>query len=221
MKAHFRHAYTRADGRHFSATNVTAHCSGNPPSFSFWNPKLKNTPPANWPIKDEVQKNWTAEEIERILEAVGFLPSEMSRDDIRQLTRMAKSILFPNPASADHNGNIVFYDNSFDDQHNLAQILAHEIAHRIYDSLSDDDRQSYRFAGGWVDLNVGKGSPDYVLTRTGMVDPDSANSIEEDFSNNVEFFLFNPLKLKDVSPGPYNWISKHFGGNFKLGKGLP
>jgi hypothetical protein len=54
-----------------------------------------------------------------------------------------------------------------------------------------------------------------------MVDPDSANSVEEDFSNNVEFYLFNPSKLKDVSPGAYNWIQSHFGAKFKLGKGSP
>ena len=134
---------------------------------------------------------------------------------------MTKSIYFPNPASGNRSGDIVLYDNAFDEDHNLSEILAHELSHRIFDSLSSDDTESYRSAAGWINVSGDKNAPNYTLLRKKVVAPDSTDSIEEDFSNNVEFFLFNPSNLQDVSPSAYNWISKHFGANFKLGKGSP
>jgi hypothetical protein len=220
VKAYFRKAYTRSDGRHFKATTVTAHCSDNPPGYSFWIQKIKETALTNWPIKSEVAKLWSEEELERIIEALGYLPTAMQRDDISGIYRMERSVYFPNPASGDFNGDIAVYDSAFDQTNNLSQVLAHEIAHRIFSSLSPEEVKSYLYAAGWV--NVGTDThPDYELLREKTVDPDSKNSINEDFANNVEFFLFNPKKLQGFAPGAYNWISGHFGATFRLGKGFP
>ena len=221
VRSHFRKAYTRADGKHFSASKVAAHCSDNPPSYSYWKPRLKSGIPPEWPLKGETAKPWSDDEIEKIIEALGYLPNEMKRNDILGIYRMGRSIFYPNPASADRVGNIAVYDQAFSSAHNLAQVLSHEIAHRIFETLGRDDFERYSFAAGWIARNDSNGSKEYVLLRKKMVDSDSSDSVEEDFSNNVEFYLFNPAKLKDVSPEAFNWISRHFGANFKVGKGSP
>lgn len=132
---------------------------------------------------------------------------------------MAKSIYFPNLASSDRIGDLVIYDSAFDETRNLAQILAHEIAHRIFESLSDEDIESYRFPAGWINVSTLE-NPILVLTRKSAVKENSYNNIEEDFANNIEFYLFNRAKLQEISPGAYNWIKNHFGAKFKSGKGV-
>ena len=221
VKSHFRRSYIRTDGRRFKATRVKAHCSDNPPGFAFWNPKLKETSPKNWPLNSERSKKWKEEERERVLEALGYLPKQMSEEPVQSISRMERSVSYPNSASGDRDGNIILYDNAFDDDKNLGQILAHEILHRDYERLSAEDKESYSFAAGWVNISANPVTPEFVIARKGLVAPDSANSIEEDYCNNTEAFLFNPSKLKEVSPSSYNWISKHFGATFKLGKGSP
>ncbi len=43
-------------------------------------------------------------------------------------------------------------------------------------------------------------------------------SIEEDFSKNIELYLFEPAKLKATNPAVYNWIRRKYGAKFKLRK---
>jgi hypothetical protein len=54
-----------------------------------------------------------------------------------------------------------------------------------------------------------------------VVANDSVSDPSEDFANNVGGFLFDPAKLQGVSPEAYKWIERHFGANFRLGKGHP
>ena len=138
---------------------------------------------------------------------------------IKGLYRMQKSIYYPNAASGDSAGDIVLYDTAFDLQHNLSQVLAHELAHLVYSGLSPDERDDYRFATQWFDMGKSSDQPAWVCLRKGFVEPDGADSPSEDFSNNVEYYLFNPDRLKAVTPQAYDWIKRHFGANFKLGKG--
>jgi hypothetical protein len=218
VKAHFRHAYFKADGTHVRATTVSAHCSDNPPGYAFWIEKLKTGSPEQWPNKKENPRPWTVEQKERVLEALSVFPIQMQRQDIRGIFRMDRSAFFPNSMSGDHRGNIVIYDNAFEEKGNLSQELAHEISHRIFDSLSSDDLEAYRWAAAWFNVSEDPFRPDYQLLRMKVVEPDSANSVEEDFSNNLEYFLFNPTKLQEVSPAVYSWIATRFGDKFRIRK---
>jgi hypothetical protein len=151
-----------------------------------------------------------------------YLPKEMAIDAVHGLYRMGRSVSFPNAASGNKFGDIVLYDNAFEGSKNLARIVAHEIAHRMFDSLSDEDKDGYRIYAEWLDVNttLSKG-PKYFLTRQKTAEPDSSNSDDEDFSNNIEHFLFNPKKLFETSPKVYEWIARRFGDKFKIGKGRP
>ena len=59
----------------------------------------------------------------------------------------------------------------------------------------------------------------WIQRKDGYVEEDGKISPDEDFANNVEYFLLESEKLKMITPHAYTWISKHFGANFKLGNG--
>lgn len=52
--------------------------------------------------------------------------------------------------------------------------------------------------------------------KTGFVEEDGKTSIQEDFANNIEYFLYNPDKLKSLTPSIYNWIKTKYGEKFKI-----
>ena len=100
---------------------------------------------------------------------------------------------------------------------NLARILAHELAHIIYLGFSDSKRSSYEKDADWIRLDVGDGKTIAIPTSTRtFVEQDGEMSPDEDFANNIEFFLFEPETLKKKSNAIYLWIQKSFGPDFKL-----
>ena len=52
-------------------------------------------------------------------------------------------------------------------------------------------------------------SSEFINVRGTFVSDDGRDSPDEDFANNVEFFLFRPEKLKKTSPGVYDWLKKN------------
>jgi hypothetical protein len=148
VKQHHRRAYVRADEKHFGAATVKAHCSANPPGFEHWLTLLRNGKPQDWPHPFETGTNWTDEERERALEALSYLPNGLTSQKLEGIFRAQRSSAFSNPASNDDLGRIVLYDSAFDSDRNLAKILAHEFAHRIYAGLSTQDQENYNYAAG-------------------------------------------------------------------------
>ena len=63
---------------------------------------------------------------------------------------------------------------------------------------------------------VGSGRID--PTPDGFVEKDGTESPEEDFANNVEYFLFDRKTLIKKTPTAEDWIHRKFGDKFKLGK---
>ena len=59
----------------------------------------------------------------------------------------------------------------------------------------------------------------WARRKESYIEDDGGSSHEEDYANNLEHFLYNPDKLKKVTPEAYAWIRKHFGESFKLKKG--
>ena len=62
-------------------------------------------------------------------------------------------------------------------------------------------------------------SSEFINVRGTFVSDDGRDSPDEDFANNVEFFLFRPEKLKKTSPGVYDWLKKNYGDVFASPKG--
>lgn len=98
-------------------------------------------------------------------------------------------------------------------------------------SLNNCGLRTLKASLGWIDLKItlirqvdfdeASGKETVRISRgTNFVKPDGKISPAEDFANNVEYFLYDPKKLKDVTPHAYTWIKNHFGDSFKLGRGF-
>lgn len=121
----------------------------------------------------------------------------------------------PNPGtSAD--GIIVLYDEAFTQKYNLARILGHELAHQKYLDLSSEDRMSYQSTTNWLPFKTDTGTEKYYSRTDGFVADDGRESPEEDFANNVEFYLFERGRLKRLTPHADRWIAEHYGKDFKI-----
>jgi hypothetical protein len=111
------------------------------------------------------------------------------------------------------------YDTAFSKDKNLTQVLAHELAHQYFRQLSDEDIKSYRKAADWFNLGKVDAKPIYATSRTQFALEDSNSSIDEDFANNIELYLYDQTRLKKLTPKIADWIQNQFGVKFNLGKG--
>ena len=216
VRPYFRGSYTRSDGTKVESSNVTGHCRKLTATSETWSARLLNSKPIEWPIVGESFKSWSLSEKERILEALEEMPQEFLNSKINSVHRAGKSKDFPNPAtSAD--GIIVLYDNAFDSKNNLARILAHEFSHQIYRELSPKNKKEYGYGTNWIPLDpLGL---KFLSRKDGFVQDDGRESPEEDFANNLEFFLFDPKDLEKLTPQASRWIKEHYHDNLKLRRG--
>ena len=81
--------------------------------------------------------------------------------------------------------------------------------------MSQTNQKGYEVAANWL---AGPGDS----TRPGrdaktFTEPDGMNSPEEDFANNVEYLLFDPQKLKTLTPSLLGWLRSFLGDKFVLG----
>lgn len=216
VKSHSRSSYTRADGTFVRATTISSHCRHNRESDNYWLSKFVDSRPEAWPHRLEKSKEWTTEEIERVLQAICELPAEAWRTSKYKIHRMTQSKDGKNPAtSAD--GIVVLYDSAFDRKSTLSRVLAHEFAHEIYNGLIEDKALEYRLATNWLAAKEKSGKIKYYSRKDDYVADDGRVSPEEDFANNVEFFLFDPQKLSKTTPHAFRWIKSYFSDKFKVG----
>ncbi|KYG61743.1 hypothetical protein AZI85_05825 [Bdellovibrio bacteriovorus] len=192
---------------------IKGHCRKNPEGYTTWLPKIQDNLPSNWPHKNESSRTWSTEEKEKVLEAMATIPPELWSPKITGIHRAKRSKDHPNPAtSAD--GIIVVYDSAFERERNLARIFTHELAHQKYYDMTLEQRESYWYPMNWLPINSPKNI--FISRSEGFVQDDGRESPEEDFANNVEYFLFDPKKLEKTTPHATKWIKKYFGDKFKI-----
>ena len=75
---------------------------------------------------------------------------------------------------------------------------------------------SVAFATILVVTRTASGKRVFVPRMDGYVEEDGTEGPNEDFSNNIEYFLFNPKNLHERTPKVYDWIRKRYGEEFKL-----
>lgn len=180
---------------------------------SNWRTKLSDKGPKNWPIKSEKFKPISLSDRKKILKALSKLPDSISDISIKGISRADRSVDFPNPASHGDE-SIVLYDTAIN-SNNLDRILAHELAHELYDDLSKEEKDSYKVAVNWIEVNI-KGKEMTVDRGSGFVKEDGKLGPEEDFANNVEFYLYEKSRLKAVTLNAHNWLKEKYGDKFKL-----
>ncbi len=215
VKAHFRREYSRLDGTIVKAANVKAHCRPLSKAYEYAISRFMNGAPPNWPHKTERTALWTESEKEQLIEALEGLPDIILSRKIEKFYRLRKSEDYPNPASSS-DGVVVVYDSIFDTSRNLERILAHELIHQNFIDQAKEVQQDYRRVAGWS-LKLTDDRNIYWFGRSdGYVQDDGKNSFEEDYANNLEYYLFESDKLKKLTPGVYDWIRNHFGESFQL-----
>ncbi len=223
VRAFHRKSYFRSDGTHVSDADVVAHCQKNSLAYSFLAPKFKDGRPEGWPNPNEQSKPWTESEKERMIEALESLPEKLWNRKIGELYRMARSKDAGNFASSDRNRNIALYDDAFmDGRIPLARILAHELGHMEFLALSDSDKNAYLSTTNWYLTQRGSNPPLILRRECCFVADDGKTSPEEDFANNIEYFLFDRNTLREKTPWAERWMKERFGDTFRpRGKGVP
>ena len=211
---HFRRAYVRYDGVHVKATHVDGHCRLNPRGYEQWHQRLSNSGPKVWGYPKEKTEKWTVEEIERVLESIAALPQQLLDLDGAKIHRMDKSVHLGNPATSNYD-DVTLYDLAFEHKDSTAQILAHELSHVLYESLPREVKDDFANTAAWT---RDEEAPDNFVPRSEktFIEEDSRASVDEDFANHIEQYLFKNESLKNKSPESYKCIKKRFGDDFKL-----
>ncbi|MBK9294475.1 MAG: hypothetical protein IPM57_08520 [Oligoflexia bacterium] len=212
VRAHDRDGYIRYDGVEVSPTKVSSHCRSNSSAYNKWIDKFIDSSPAKWPHITERFSKWTEAEKYKIIRAIEKLPEFLWRDSKRKIYRANKSAEGKNPSTSSSK-HLVVYDTAFTDKHDLSMVLAHEFAHELYDQDSQLAKD-YGLAMGWGAKRV-RGKVLKIQRKSGYVDEDGKISAEEDFANNLEYFLFDPKKLKASSEPAYNWMRWKYGEKIK------
>ncbi len=182
---------------------------------TYWQGKIKNGRPEKWDLPTEVSTQWSSAERQRLLELLSRLPNNLKSVPFDGFYRMKKSVILTNPGTTATTGDkISIYDRAFGNPFfSTSQVVVHEFGHVLYRHLRESERQSYRDSLKW------KIGPEGTESRPGnFVSPRSKDGPDEDFAENVYFFLFEPAKLKSTVPPAYEWISGKFSKNFKLKK---
>jgi hypothetical protein len=192
-----------------SGVAVRAYCRVNPEGFKNWHQFLKSGRPKNWPTKNEESSDWKKHEVEQLIHLIDDLPNFLISLEIEGIYRLKKSAQYPNPG-ANHQGSIVLYDNAYNNKEDLKKTIIHELAHSLYDSLSEKQKSDYNHSLGWSNLSLDSEIV-WIGRKNGYVEGDGSLNPDEDFSNNIEYFLTNSKKLQEVTPKAFEWISKNLG----------
>lgn len=211
VSAHPRSAYVTTAGTSYSATHVTAYCRSKSKAADYWANYISNGRPDNWPNSKEVFRTWAKQDIEMVLDALSLVPELLWRPV--QFYRAGKSIYKGNSASR-FMGSVVLYDGAVADRKKLGRIIAHELAHEMYDGFSSVDQTGYKIIAGWKTVRVGAEIKDQAMDRH-FVARDGDQSPDEDFANNMEYFIFEPVRLRLASPKIFNWFEKEYGDKIK------
>lgn len=217
VKAHQQRAYIRDDGTPVSSSYHKAGCRKNPESYATWNNRLKAGFPPKWEFKSEKSKNWTQDEKENVLDALSTLPSILLNENVPGIYRLKTSAQLAENPAANFQKQIALYDKAFSGKYDVARILAHELSHVFYQKMTTAEQVDYAKAAKWkATLWAGLRDIELTLNRKDFIEEDSQNNPEEDFTNNIEYFLFDSQTLKKKNPQLYDWISKKFGDKLKL-----
>lgn len=218
VRAHDQKPYIR-DGKPVSGSHHKSSCHPNPPSYAVWHERLKTGPVVNWPYKNEKSKAWTETEKEKVYEALSELPPALVTETVTGIFRMKEFLLHEANPAAGTNHQIVLYDRAFENRYSLARVLGHEFAHEAYRQISASERVEDAKAADWevMFFDGGLKDPYFFPRNSGFVEEDGKNTVDEDYANNIEYFLFDPEILKTKTPKVYEWIYKKFGDRFKLG----
>ncbi len=147
----------------------------------------------------------------RILNALTHLPKDFRPKSLKAIFKATQpDFMSPqNPASSSDEF-IILFPKAFTSDALIDRILLHEVTHHLIYSEWSQDFSLYKKDMAWEKVDSRKGK---------FVEPDGQTSPEEDFANNIEYFIYESEKLKQVSPKIFEWIEKKMKSRLKLEKG--
>jgi hypothetical protein len=109
---------------------------------------------------------------------------------------------------------LIIFPKGFLNSDQLPRVIVHELSHFMIGREWKSHFSKYKKVSGWNSLPEGRPYRD-----GNFVDPDGKFSADEDFANNIEFYLFEPKALKDKSPKIFEWIKTQLGKSLLMEKG--
>ncbi len=205
VKGHLREAYYRSDGTYVSKTTVSSYCKNyrddGPLKIEF-----KIRMPKGWPHSKELFKKCSKKSLNRIQKSLVELPKILTNVGSLKIYCADRSIYPNNPASSAPTVKIiVLYDSAFSGD--VERYVAHELAHILYDRLSNEEKRELHKVSLWEKDKKGE----YRTIRKKFSEPDGSNDPAEDFSNNVEHYLFNKKEFKKIYSSISKWIENLLG----------
>jgi hypothetical protein len=199
VQEHYRQAHYR-NGKFVKGSNISAYCkhyrSDGPLKSIF-----KSNMPRGWPQKKEKFKKCSQIKQRKIDKALSALPKILTNIGKLKIHCANRSIFSGNPASTAPSVKIVvLYDLAFSED--LSRYLAHELAHILYDRLSDEEKKSLHKVSRWIKTINGE----FKTKRKKFSEYDGKSDPDEDFSNNVEHYLFEKESFKKDYPKIFNWL---------------
>lgn len=197
------------------ADMATYMCSIQCEHDSFWKNKILDGRPKSWEPPTEKSSAWTDEEKEKLQNLLDQLPEVFKKISFNGFYRMQRSSSIGNPGSTSESGlEIVIYNSAFErPEVSIDRVVTHELAHVIFLNFQKNERDNYKNELGWSKFTTGQIRPGTFINSGAKDSPD------EDFANNIEYFLFQPEDLKTIVPKAYNWILSKFSKKFKLKEG--
>ncbi len=207
VNEHLRTAYYRDDGTYVSEADVSSYCK-NYRSDGPLKIKFQRRIPKGWPFKKEIFKKCASREQKNIANVLDSLPKILTQVGKIKILCAKKSETEDNSATSSPEGKIiVLYDSAF--KMDIRRILTHELAHFLYDALSDEERKQYWNIAQWDDKNLERIPK---TTRKIFSAPDGKYNPDEDFANNIENFYVETEIMRKNFPSISAWIFKFLGG---------
>lgn len=172
----------------------------------FWVKRLKASPGPFQTISGDEQ--------ESVKSALSKLPKSFQPTLLKAIVKGTRPhFTAPSSEAASTDEFIILYPRAFSEFSNLERVIAHEAVHVLILKEWADSFKKYKETSGWSGVD-GNG-----YRKGKFVEYDGKSSPEEDFANNVEYFLFDQVALKDKSPDILSWLQTNLGQMLHMEKG--
>lgn len=189
-------------------TTVSSYCRKNPPGYSHWNSLLKNHTKYSILKKNYEFLPWSPHEAYFLTKIINTIPEFLAHEPINGILKAKRPQNEISEAIFQERYIIIFQDSINKKDPPLKEVLIHELSHSHYKNLSLTLKDSYLKKLGWSSLDL-KGKEVWAGREDGYVFPDGVIDPDEDFSNNLQVYLINPMKLKRITPKAHDWIRNY------------
>lgn len=183
IKSSYVKPYKRLDGTPVSGYFKRQYCRKS--SYEMESLSFEDERPKSWKFNENFS-SWNEKEINIILSTLDKLPSYFKNKKIKSFYHGTKSIFKNNPAATLPISNEIVLYESFFRSPEKERILAHEIPHILYFSLTSEEKINFAKILGW---NISPLSPPKEV-----IYPDSVDSPAEDMANNIEAYFYDSDK---------------------------